>query len=304
MWKQKKIDEVVKQLEMYRLEVSFRLLVLLNAKSNSQEAQQTQSLQNLQRGNQDIVEVISINHTTIVQALQETISQSRTSLEKYNTVSQRRHEETMAAIFTLSDGNVEAIARPQRVPRAASYVDVRELDRNSVRFQGSVEAGPEVSKAEPFTSTVSDFESVSKRVLNSLYFHQMSDGIDDVATAHQQTFRWIFCNPESEQLPWSNFVDWLERGSGCYWINGKAGSGKSTLMKYIRMEPKTRQALLKWADKHNLIIASYFSWNLGTTLQKSHIGLLRSLLFEIIDRHVQDDASSLFHEALDDMWTR
>lgn len=38
---------------------------------------------------------------------------------------------------------------------------------------------------------------------------------------------------------WNDFVAWLEEGDGLYWIAGKAGSGKSTLMKYIASHPST-----------------------------------------------------------------
>ena len=33
-----------------------------------------------------------------------------------------------------------------------------------------------------------------------------------------------------------------------------------------------------------LLVASYFSWNLGTALQKTHVGLLRSLLHDIFSQ--------------------
>jgi NACHT domain len=91
-------------------------------------------------------------------------------------------------------------------------------------------------------------------------------------------------NEYLQSQPWSNFVDWLEHGEGVYWINGKPGSGKSTLLNYITREPRTRQALTPWADSSDLVTASFFFWSPGTVLQKSCLGLLRSLLYQIADR--------------------
>lgn len=42
-----------------------------------------------------------------------------------------------------------------------------------------------------------------------------------------------------------SIAEWLESGSGVYWISGKAGSGKSTLMKHLfwDLEETDRQSL-------------------------------------------------------------
>jgi hypothetical protein len=84
--------------------------------------------------------------------------------------------------------------------------------------------------------------------------------------------------------PWSSFVDWLEHGEGIYWVSGKPGSGKTTLMNYITSENRTKEVLEKWADGCDLVMASFYFWKPGTDLQKSFQGLLRSLLYQIADQ--------------------
>ncbi|KUJ15134.1 uncharacterized protein LY89DRAFT_587891, partial [Mollisia scopiformis] len=76
--------------------------------------------------------------------------------------------------------------------------------------------------------------------------------------------------------------DWLGAQSEVFWIKGKAGSGKSTLMKFLSNHPETLNHLRAWAGNQQLITARFFFWNSGTALQKSQTGLLRSLLFEIL----------------------
>lgn len=79
----------------------------------------------------------------------------------------------------------------------------------------------------------------------------------------------------------TGFEDWLCKGTGIFWLSGKAGSGKSTLMKFLQQHPRTRDILEIWADTDPLIIASHYFWHSGSHMQKSLEGLLRSLLYQI-----------------------
>lgn len=114
-------------------------------------------------------------------------------------------------------------------------------------------------------------------VLASLTFDQIQYRQKTVAKAHQATFDWAL-----DPLSPTKLEPWLRTGSGIYWIKGKAGSGKSTLMKYLTTHPQTMSALRPWAGARSMITASFFFWNAGTNLQKSQEGLFRSLLYEIL----------------------
>ncbi|KAF1355924.1 hypothetical protein EJ07DRAFT_168080 [Lizonia empirigonia] len=101
-----------------------------------------------------------------------------------------------------------------------------------------------------------------------------------VPEAHAKTFEWIF----SEDNQNSTFLDWLQHDDGVFWAMGKAGSGKSTLMKFLVNHPLIEQHLESWAAGKTIVVAKYFFWNAGNDLQKSQEGLLRSLLFAILRR--------------------
>ena len=126
--------------------------------------------------------------------------------------------------------------------------------------------------------------SIGKWILDSLGFATMKNRQEEVAQAYHTTFEWIFEEPRKETtpLPWTNFVEWLRHGDGIYWVNGKAGSGKSTLMKYIYNDNRTSQILSQWSGSIPILVATFFFWNSGTREQRSQIGLLRSLLFQIL----------------------
>ncbi|PVH80336.1 hypothetical protein DL98DRAFT_654744 [Cadophora sp. DSE1049] len=101
---------------------------------------------------------------------------------------------------------------------------------------------------------------VGNKILESLRYPMMSQRFEEVSEAHVKTFNWIFDEKEDEQqVPWTNFANWLQNGEGLYWLKGKAGSGKSTLMN------------------------SFFFWNSGTWEQKSQQGLFRALLFQVFN---------------------
>ena len=104
--------------------------------------------------------------------------------------------------------------------------------------------------------------------------------------AHQNTFQWIYEPGGFDQWTcrWDSFVQWLKEGSGIYWINGKAGSGKSTLMNYICQDDRTTDLLRTWSGTQGVFTPKFFFWNAGTTLEKSSEGLLRSLLYQFLQR--------------------
>lgn len=122
----------------------------------------------------------------------------------------------------------------------------------------------------------------TKRVLDCLWFRRIDERQRSISTAHVKTLSWALHPPNSD-VAWDDLVGWLQSGSGLYWVNGKAGSGKSTLMKYLHNHPGTLAALEAWAGQQRLILASFFFWNLGTDEQKSQHGLYRALLYQILD---------------------
>ncbi|KAK0735205.1 hypothetical protein B0T26DRAFT_747018 [Lasiosphaeria miniovina] len=119
--------------------------------------------------------------------------------------------------------------------------------------------------------------------LSTLYFDTIMARQAGIREAHPQTFDWAFRDNMPDGTPLS-LNSWLRSGSGIFWIRGKAGSGKSTLTKFVIQSPFTRTILKAWAGRDELVIANHFFWNSGSKLQMSQTGLFRTLLFEML-RH-------------------
>jgi hypothetical protein len=128
-----------------------------------------------------------------------------------------------------------------------------------------------------------EIQETENIILKSLWFDTMTERYEEITEAYRKTFQWIFRDSDKEGQ-WSNFVDWLRSDNGLYWINGKAASGKSCLMRYILDDPRTKAILQDSATGREVILAGFFFWNSGTTDQKSHRGLLRSLMYQLLSQ--------------------
>lgn len=114
---------------------------------------------------------------------------------------------------------------------------------------------------------------------NSLDFAERSHRYESIKDAHPTTFDWIF---EKSEL---GLISWLRKGTGIYWIQGKPGSGKSTLMKFLHDHPQTSEILNQWRQGRNHTSAWFFFNERGSYIEKSFEGLLRSVVRELISKN-------------------
>jgi hypothetical protein len=131
--------------------------------------------------------------------------------------------------------------------------------------------------------TDADAEIAREQIVLSLGFGSMHDRQATIPKAYADTFEWLFrTQPVAE---WASFPAWLEEDTDeLYWITGKPGAGKSTLMKFLTADSRLMEHLAAWAGPNELLVACFYFWNAGTGLQKSHEGLMRALLFQCLSR--------------------
>ncbi|KAK6332351.1 hypothetical protein TWF696_003069 [Orbilia brochopaga] len=161
-------------------------------------------------------------------------------------------------------------------------------------------------------SSREDVKNVSRASLElfvrSFDFPDMNTRHRDTSEAHRRTFLWLLNdnsdidsiedtivpdyikNLVSETA--SRFKSWIQSNqpsANLFWISGKAGAGKSTLMKFLISHPHTRELLEK---THNTepIILSHFFLLLGSSMQRTKKGMLCTLLSQLLGRMLSDDA--------------
>ncbi|KAI1372437.1 hypothetical protein F4677DRAFT_463278 [Hypoxylon crocopeplum] len=131
-------------------------------------------------------------------------------------------------------------------------------------------------------------EEAEKAILRILWYPSMDDREESIQAPYSETLHWIYqgskMNSKGDECEWDSFVDFLRGEKRMYWITGKPGSGKSTLMKFIKDQPQTKQLLKQWTGDRRLLSASFYFFYKGSDEQKSELGLLRSLLHLILSQ--------------------
>lgn len=91
----------------------------------------------------------------------------------------------------------------------------------------------------------------------------------------------------------NSFLSFIEHGNGIFFISGKAGSGKSTLMKFLGDHDRVKALAESWAGEKTLVFAPFYFWNSGDRLQMSLEGFYRTILFKILQQ-CPEMAATLF----------
>ncbi|KAF4972491.1 hypothetical protein FSARC_963 [Fusarium sarcochroum] len=178
-------------------------------------------------------------------------------------------------------------------------------DAQSRLQDGSSESPGNVPPIKLATPRLAPAGLINDFILESLAYKSMHDRESQVTEAHAKTLDWIFDNSAIEQPLRQrfrdSFVSWLN-GSDLgpiYWITGKPGSGKSTLMRFLSQHPVATYYLRRWAVKKRVSTAGFFFWTSGSRQQRSQTGLLRYLLHQLLSSEPE-----LIEKTFPSLWTQ
>lgn len=126
-----------------------------------------------------------------------------------------------------------------------------------------------------------------EQLVEWLRFPRMHIRRDAIEPAYDKTFDWVLEERPVDGAQAQCFSQWISSNAGLFSIKGKAGSGKSTLVKTIAEHPRPRELLCTWAhDKALTLSTFYFSYTAkGETGVdcNSVAALLRSILLDILE---------------------
>lgn len=188
------------------------------------------------------------------------------------------------------------------ISRSLPLATEAERDRVAEGLWVSITAANECASATPVDKSAlgsgEDYEKIPigiapddqndyicDKILNSLEFNDIRARESQITTPFPETFAWLL-QDGSSKTPSVGFKEWLESKANDtpFWITGKPASGKSTLMKYICNHPRVEQHLRAWSGEFQLLTCSVYFWNPGSSGQKSQLGLLRTLLYQLLQQ--------------------
>jgi len=139
------------------------------------------------------------------------------------------------------------------------------------------------------------------QLLESLSFPELRLRANQISDSYPETFEWLLSeglpNPASSfeqydepiRAASANLISWLRSRDPVYWIYGKPGSGKSTLMKFLATHETTQRFLMSTQPPGapSVAILTHYFWLSGSELQRSLKGCLATLLHQLYCAHSQ-----------------
>ncbi|KAK4067228.1 uncharacterized protein Triagg1_7671 [Trichoderma aggressivum f. europaeum] len=268
-WKKGEIEDLRKRHDDFRSQLALRLLFVLN----TYQMRQSETLEDIRGKSDEIIEAVALHSQDCLANPDVMAAILTTRGSRQPTI--LAHPASVAA-FPSSK------LQPNNINVANSIHDDILKDTKWSQYQSSTNFTNEGTTGLAGFSTQAT-KDCSKVLLDALHFRGIYQRQEEISPVHAKTFNWIL-EPKKPGAD-DGLLEWLSQDSGCFWVSGKAGSGKSSLLKYVLGEKRFHDAVQTWACSRGdaqLSLGTFYFWYAGTPLQKSHIGLLRGLLFQIL----------------------
>ncbi|KAF7533315.1 hypothetical protein G7054_g7196 [Neopestalotiopsis clavispora] len=280
-WRKRRLDRLEKSLQEHERVLDTHLMARVCKQTDAIELKQKEGFEKLGADMQHFVSQYALGHERLHKLVQSDIRLSQRSSEK--SIKAHVTEEitrSQAAVFGHIDSQAEMVTK--KATRGLYDLNIQ-----------------------------ANNHAACERLLQSLKYSAMNERRNHLTESHRGTFEWIFSQHELtdddgsddnnnvnnndggeyshdevsettvlQDPPWDDFEDWLKSDSDIYWISGKPGSGKSTLMKFLMSNPKTEEALQAW--RRDVVIISHFFWKPGSMIQRNVRGLFASLLHQLL----------------------
>ncbi|KND93066.1 hypothetical protein TOPH_02094 [Tolypocladium ophioglossoides CBS 100239] len=309
MRKESAVQSIERRLGEYRAQMNVRLLSILNNQHSATKSRLDSILLEAEKMSSASAQGLQVLLDDLVSFLEEQQanceddSTSKPSDGDGDEENQDALFESLAEIKARVVKLQEAIGATERETRVlqhlhSGYISVREDSVNAASegtFDWILDTDFEFERDFPASSAtdldsdsdISDAETL--RGLNAVPGNGdgISASIPEAMKSRMDSSRKLF-------------REWLtDECGGAFHISGKAGSGKSTMMKLIYNHAETTRCLRAWAGQRTLVTAMFFFWNPENQLQMSLDGLYRSILFLVLRQ-----CPHLIPEVVPDQWSK
>ncbi|EWY92345.1 hypothetical protein FOYG_05922 [Fusarium oxysporum NRRL 32931] len=232
-----KINELEKSLNMCKEVMETELLLEICDQNTAVAQQHSQRFQSLDSDVQNLVLQIAAGHTRIEQILSSEAKATRNAINSNTT------EFRAFAVKNVSDN------QRHRFLKSLKSEEIRErynsvLPSSDACFERVFASYERVCRKDPghkaWNKYEQEFNVQGKITREKARLKEEVDEIDHI---------------------WERFSNWLQSDDKLFWIRGKPGSRKSTLIKFVINNGSTKRLLGSWHP--NTRILSHFFWKIG-----------------------------------------
>lgn len=293
--RRKELEDLEKNFERYQELFQTRLLQRVCGQGDAIALLTQEHFTNLNSTQQSMVKKIAEGH----REMSLLVSQKAVEVKDYIA---NQHEDTRTALgsyLSVTENNLRS-----RISESTSVIQKDVMRRNDedeeIRKYKQLMASlryPEMNsrKKQVIENFPTTFQWIfsSKGVLDEANFssetHSIEDDEQDIDTAsdvseERRTSRDLRLDYTASTTSCSDnatqFTRWLGSESKIFWVSGKPGSGKSTLMKFIATNAVTERYLKAW--RSGVRILSHYFWKAGNAMEGSLKGLLLSITHQVL----------------------
>ncbi|KAK7211699.1 hypothetical protein V2G26_018877 [Clonostachys chloroleuca] len=271
-WSEKKINEMEKALDKKRSDLILHLVVVMS----DQQSSVVRELRTLRETSNRLGSAYTDHLDSITKSFKLIQSQAGRESEMRRKNPRAYYQESNDK--DGNDGKTFNLFNLHITPQKKS------LEQNDiVSHDESAQDLRYLAEALSLLTSKASKVAIAQRVLAGLHYKTMMMRMENVAEAYAETYEWIFKTPRARAKKniKVHFFEWLLQKDGIFWVSGKPGSGKSTLMKFLCDHARTEEALIEWAKPLDPVMSKHFFWSSGTAMQKSQEGLFKSLLYDV-----------------------
>ncbi|TID01835.1 Protein SERAC1 [Colletotrichum higginsianum] len=197
---------------------------------------------------------------------------------RFNKLRYALQAERNRGYLSTLDGIVRGFGQANGIRFCSGYETMRSTLPKAIQDGSRAVDQFPVSKAHG--SVLEDIKNSAlyRQFVKTLVLHGR-DREDGIEAAVQGTFGWVWSNPEISLGSWLT-----DDKAPLFWIRGKPGSGKSTLIRYLWGHNQLSTLLADEVPGVSRIKAAFFFYYRGTHVQKSFEGMLHSVLLRVLEQ--------------------
>ncbi|RYP03939.1 hypothetical protein DL764_004773 [Monosporascus ibericus] len=289
MRKQSDVKKIEERLDHYRSEIGLRLLFLI-CTGDSVLKQQLEQIR--QMGVK-----VSNQNTRALEDLQNRLDSTLRKLQAHARETTARDKGIARDVHHIAIQSNESLKRiddvhqePDTVQPTQKQDGYGDLIENLDKLKALMEKMPyenRILRRLSFESILRREEAITDPVANTYaWMLRAPTSTLTNASAIRLPGLTVAGTPASEQdlrmEASAKFRSFLREDGQTFFISGRAGCGKSTLMKFLGHDSAVREDLGTWADGFKLVVVGMYFWGSDDLLQKSLKGFYMSILYHTL----------------------